>query len=617
MRKIISLLLIVVLSLSYISVFHFSNVYADSNEEIVLEYEVRKTIYTEQPGEKSTFSFVAPESKRYYIYFFNGPVNYGIYDEETKTYEWSYNREEMYISLEAGETLTFKTKFVDEEKVGRLSVIVTDTYGKFYDIKATKIVEGTECEVIFTDSKGYMTFDFIPEESGWYKFYTTGKCNIKGTINNEEFKERLAESDNYVKDFLGFEQLSGNFKLIIYMEAGEQYYLCCSPTNTSGTYNAGVVKVPKATAMSIGKQEEINVQIGSDYTLKLYFTPEDCEGEVITWVSSNPDVVYIDENGDCHYKALGTSNVTATTESGLTDSIIINVVNPTEIKENVEVEQFGVSRDTIEYAFLPVKSGTYTFFVNITDPRISATIQIYDKEYNLIAESNKHFWSSDSIACSMKKGEYYYLTYSTYSDCIGSTATAKVYRTGDPAPADADPIDSADEVMQKGETLALEDVKGIKVGEEKQVNILYYDAKSVHKFIPEESGDYKFSAIGNDNIFFSVLNEKFKYISSGKTDFIMKLEAGKTYVIASHISSIDDDGLGEYSIKIDYPIYQAGDITKDGNINAEDALLALKAAAKIIELTAEESRLGDLNSDNLINAQDALEILKTAAKITE
>lgn len=60
-----------------------------------------------------------------------------------------------------------------------------------------------------------------------------------------------------------------------------------------------------------------------------------------------------------------------------------------------------------------------------------------------------------------------------------------------------------------------------------------------------------------------------------------------------------------------------GDVNRDDDINAVDALAVLKHAAKIEVLSEEDLIRADLNEDEKIDAKDALEILKIAAKITE
>lgn len=59
-----------------------------------------------------------------------------------------------------------------------------------------------------------------------------------------------------------------------------------------------------------------------------------------------------------------------------------------------------------------------------------------------------------------------------------------------------------------------------------------------------------------------------------------------------------------------------GDVDMDGKINASDALLVLKHAAKI-ESVSDRTTLADINKDEKIDAVDALEILKYAAKLID
>lgn len=60
-----------------------------------------------------------------------------------------------------------------------------------------------------------------------------------------------------------------------------------------------------------------------------------------------------------------------------------------------------------------------------------------------------------------------------------------------------------------------------------------------------------------------------------------------------------------------------GDVDYDDVVCAEDALLVLKHAAKIVLITDDIIELADVNVDKVIDAKDALEILKIAAKIVE
>ncbi len=59
--------------------------------------------------------------------------------------------------------------------------------------------------------------------------------------------------------------------------------------------------------------------------------------------------------------------------------------------------------------------------------------------------------------------------------------------------------------------------------------------------------------------------------------------------------------------------YLQGDVSGDGQITAADARLALRASAKLQELTQEQTEAGDMDSDGKITASDARTILRISA----
>lgn len=63
--------------------------------------------------------------------------------------------------------------------------------------------------------------------------------------------------------------------------------------------------------------------------------------------------------------------------------------------------------------------------------------------------------------------------------------------------------------------------------------------------------------------------------------------------------------------------FESGDVNMSGNVDAIDALMVLKHAARIEVLSQEQLLYGDLNDDNVADALDALTILKIAAKIID
>lgn len=63
-------------------------------------------------------------------------------------------------------------------------------------------------------------------------------------------------------------------------------------------------------------------------------------------------------------------------------------------------------------------------------------------------------------------------------------------------------------------------------------------------------------------------------------------------------------------------IYKTGDVNSDGNINASDARIALRASAKMETLEGAAFQAADVNGDGRVTANDARSILRYAAKIT-
>ena len=55
-----------------------------------------------------------------------------------------------------------------------------------------------------------------------------------------------------------------------------------------------------------------------------------------------------------------------------------------------------------------------------------------------------------------------------------------------------------------------------------------------------------------------------------------------------------------------------GDVTGDGTVSVDDALLVLRAALTLVQLTDGQAELADVNGDGAVDVNDALAILRTA-----
>ena len=102
-------------------------------------------------------------------------------------------------------------------------------------------------------------------------------------------------------------------------------------------------------------------------------------------------------------------------------------------------------------------------------------------------------------------------------------------------------------------------------------------------------------------------------VGTGTVNIKVESEDDSTIVIYCSVTVTDEAVEPTESM---VPEYTLGDINQDGNIDARDALLVLKHAAKIEIIEDQISYFAaDINEDGGIDAKDALIILKIAAKI--
>lgn len=167
---------------------------------------------------------------------------------------------------------------------------------------------------------------------------------------------------------------------------------------------------------------------------------------------------------------------------------------------------------------------------------------------------------------------------SNVEDIVIPKGVKYLYLAGNPLPAEAD-IELFDKYM------FVENIGG-KAGEAYQIMSI--------------------DCIAKDEIVYNIENSEIAVVSDG---IINLLSAGTTTLSVSYkgVEKTIEISVETGNIK--------GDIDMDGLVNAKDALLALKNAAKIVELTDAELEIGDVNEDGAVDAKDALEILKQAAGI--
>lgn len=145
------------------------------------------------------------------------------------------------------------------------------------------------------------------------------------TVNSDNFvtfTPKYSESDVQIKiDDTGVvERISGN--RIKGMKLGSTTIHFSTPDGLESQSRIEVV-IPNVKSVSINSKEKTLV-IGDEMQLTYSFTPARST-PTFTWVSSNPDVIDVSENGLLKAKSAGKATITIISDNGVKDSVKLKV----------------------------------------------------------------------------------------------------------------------------------------------------------------------------------------------------------------------------------------------------------------------------------------------------
>lgn len=410
------------------------------------------------------------------------------------------------------------------------------------EIEYKDIIAGIEQTVTNNYSEKTVYFKFVPEESGWYKYYSIGQCDVYGTVCNSKLGV-VANDDNYQQVFGQYETV-GNFDITYNFEAGKTYYLTCKAyVYGTGSYNVEIKKVGPATAMQLGNSEVHKGEIGGTGSIKINYIPADCEPEIVSWSSSNTDVVEIDGNGLMKYKALGSAVVTATTKNGLSDTIEVVVEDRKELPIDTEARVFlgGGSYEWIK--LVPKESGVHTFYMRKgVDNRIMLYISLYDKDLNKLTSLDYEYYEDNGLTYDMTAGESYYIKIYSNGGCImdlGFVGFIKGETSNIPAPTPTPiPTPTPDVTPSPTPTVEPTGLTGIVSTE-------------IPTVIPTEISQIVLGDINSDS----------------------NVNAEDAVLVLKHVAKLEE---------ITTEALEYADVDKNQHISSIDALMILKYAANII-----------------------------------
>lgn len=417
-------------------------------------------------------------------------------------------------------------------------------------------------------------FKFIPDEDGYYSFFSSGDDDTYGYIYDENMRQLAYDDDG---------GNGSNFKASYEMTAGTVYLLAARyyNSNKTGSFDVSVSKATLATEISIASS--LKGYVGTYDHLNVSATPENSFYGKIEWSSSNDDIATVDQYGYVKYKSAGTATVTAKSKTGLKATCEVTVSEPGTLYENVPCKvKINESNDEKAFYFTPSESGKYTFYCdnyshNQYEDDSYAGITIYDANYNSITSNRcyityaltagvKYIILTNYARFFENQGGSYDLAavkaapptsiqildeskiemypnttdtvsikfdpwYADYEKLTWTSGNESIFSVNDSYPCIGETIDYACRFITKAVgtttltadagnevtaqyTITVKDYESISAGETKTVVVSFDNRQSYYKFTPEETGYYSFYS--NDKVFAagSILDENLNELAA-------------------------------------------------------------------------------------------------------
>lgn len=249
-------------------------------------------------------------------------------------------------------------------------------------------------------------FKFIPEEDGVYIFWSYNNSHdTYGYILDSGMQELQHNDDDGEYN---------NFRVQYELVAGETYYLKSRffTMDNAGSFQVTVKKAVPATSIIFTSDEAYEVNAGYYFEFKYELSPENYIAENVEFTSSNPEVVRIEDDNGYALKA-GTSTITATSENGLTNSVVLTVLDTPTVEAGTEIVFTCDGYNTDYYRFVPTEDGMYGIY---------SYNNTYETDLMLSAFADDTFWvygeetpnGSERIQHEMTAGAEYLLRIRSY-----------------------------------------------------------------------------------------------------------------------------------------------------------------------------------------------------------
>ena len=279
-------------------------------------------------------------------------------------------------------------------------------------VSAASITVGQAQAVHVIDDETPVVFQFVPQISGHYTFYSYNSQGYDpyGYIMDAN-KVLLADGDDT--------QSSMDFSISCYMTAGNTYYLAATCYSGSARYTVQIRSLISPTSMAFD-QSAYQGTIGGTLFPQINFYPADCAQEKITLSSSDELVVSIGEWDEFCFGLPGTATVTATSESGLTATCTVTVAAPAELPLNTPWT-LDAAKGEQYLRFTAPADGWYG--IRSAGDEIDPYVEVLDAQLEGIVQDDETLPDDNFFApFYLKAGQLCYFAISA-PDCETGTAT--------------------------------------------------------------------------------------------------------------------------------------------------------------------------------------------------
>ena len=285
--------------------------------------------------------------------------------------------------------------------------------------------------------------------------------------------------------------------------------------------------------------------------------------KAVTWTSSDPKVLYVSPGGKVTAVGSGSATVTAT-------------VGGASVAKTITVTAAEEPKDTV--TSITLNKYSLTLYVGEMGEQLAATILPEGSTASVVWQS-----SNPNVATVTEKGLVQAVTPGT--SVITATAGDR-------------------HVSATVSVLAARvRVTGVSFGETKHEIPMGGTAKLTATITPADATVKTLVWTSDDPGIASV----------SRTGIVTAVSVGTTKI---HATSVDGNHSAEVTVTVT-AAPQLGDVNGDGYIDSADAMLCLRSAVGLTELTAEQKSAADVNKDGFVDAGDAIKILRYDAKLID